>query len=484
MAVASPAPAVAAPSAEAVVEARSPASNAVVVQTVDEEAAAVGGVKLFVWTQQRSGDQSPGVTDTAIHETNASGHAVIAAGSGLASILLRDHDEQFSRLNAGLFFKDVEVAAPFPKEIRVVVRRLRTISVRIVYDTGELYSGRAGVTQGESGWSQWHSVESGLLQAEMPRSGDAKITAYVDRPEYSRVASRVLTVSELQTGAMPELVITKNKTATGSILLDMTSHSDAGVFSYRLSSEWSAGSGFSDTHLPPSRTYTIEAVRAGQHLLSVTVDDLVYSQPVEVTAGTVTSVMVKAIKSASARVRVVDSEGAPVAGGVLRLAAPWHSAYPARDRTGVEAVSDSDGVAVLRRLPSSLTGLQVEAEGFDPAVVPVVLHPGVEADLGTVSLVPATGSISVRVINRDPSLSYSIGILQPGAGSGAKPGPLPASGLVVFGKVPCRSYAVFVQLATGGHVVSQSVTLTKDVPEVEIELDASKLKEPAKATFK
>lgn len=484
MAAPSPAPAVAAPSAEAVVEARSPASNAVVVQTVDEEAAVVGGVKLFVWTQQRSGDQSPGITDTAIHETNVSGHAVIAAGSGLASILLRDHDEQFSRLNTGLFFKDVQVSAPFPKEITVVVRRLRTISVRIVYDTGELYSGRAGVSQGESGWSQWHPVESGVLQAEVPQAGDAKVTAYVDRPGYSRVASRVLTVSELQTGAVPELVITRNKTATGSILLDMTSHSDAALFSYRLSSEWSAGSGFSDTHLPPSRTYTIEAVRAGQHLLSVNVDELVYSQTVEVTADTVTTVMVRAIKSASARVRIADSNGAQITGGVLRLAAPWHSAYPARDRTGVEAVSGPDGVAVLRRLPSSLTTLQVEAEGFDPAVVPVVLHPGVEADLGTVSLVPATGSISVRVIHRDPSLSYCIGILQPGGGNGAKPVPLPTSGTIVFGKVPCRSYTVFVQLAAGGPVVSQSVTLTTEAPEVEIELDASKLKEPAKATFK
>lgn len=484
MAAPSPAPAVAPPSATAVVEARLPQSNAVVVQTVDEEAAIIGGVKLFVWTQKKSSDQSPGITDTAIHETNASGHAVIAAGSDLASILLRDHDEQFSRLNAGLFFKDVQVSAPFTKEISVVVRRLRTISVRIVYDTGELYSGRAGVSQGESGWSQWHPVESGVLQAELPLAGDANITAYVDRPGYSRVASRVLTASELQTGAMPELVITKNNTGTGSILLDMTSHPDAGLFSYRLSSAWSAGSGFSDTPMPPSRLYTIEVVRAGQHVVSVTVDDLVYSQTVEVTSGAVTTVLVRATKAASARVRIVDSAGEQIVGGVLRLAAPWHSAYPARDRAGVEAVSNNNGIAVLGRLPSSLTSLQVEAEGFDPTIVPVVLTSGVEADLGTVSLVPASGKITVRVINGEDGAAYNVGILQPGGGGNSMGRPLPATGTIEFSSIPCRSYTVFLIRSSGGAAVSQHVTLTKDAPEVEVEIDAAKLNEQAKATFK
>ncbi|MBX3474575.1 MAG: carboxypeptidase regulatory-like domain-containing protein [Planctomycetes bacterium] len=462
-------------------------TGTMILRALDRADEPVAGLQLIVWSRLRVavGTGQPGDTSVARLTTNQDGIA-LAFHTGQASELRIAGHLDGRALNE-VVFEDQQLAAPFPAEHTILVDRLKPFEIRIVYDTGEWFSGRVGISAEGVNWTDWQELQGGKLRALVPTARVLRVTAIVDRPGYPRSASRSVSLLEIESGTPQELVIAKDLRPTGSISLDMSLHEPGVSFAYELLRHAQGGqvfSGLSDTPMPAGRLHRLKSIPAGDYTLVVRVGACAFLGLIDVVAGEDHVVLIGAIPAASATVKVCDSDGKPLPGAVLRLDAQWHTAFPAKHRQGVQAVADKEGAALLAGLPSTLASLQVDAEGFEPVSVPVALVGGVVANLGVISLVPARGCIRVHVTGLKAGQRVRVGCTGSGGSAGAVPSELPSSGTITFTGIPCRSYVVFVVPADGGKAISRVVNLGPDQPEVDVTLDATGLEDDAPATFR
>jgi len=136
------------------------------------------------------------------------------------------------------------------------------------------------------------------------------------------------------------------------------------------------------------------------------------------------------------------------------------------------AHGDNTGKVVLRGVAPGACVLLVEAEGFEPKLINARSKPGEKVDLGIVKLTPATGEITVKLINRHEKTQYLVALMQPIGGPILKPA---ATGeeTVKFSRLATRSYQILVYVGSGLKGVAKAVEVTAAKPEVTIEVDCS-----------
>lgn len=197
---------------------------------------------------------------------------------------------------------------------------------------------------------------------------------------------------------------------------------------------------------------------------------------VEIRPNETTTVITDSYLPASISVTVMDEDGKPLSGAVLRLGTTEYISFHFRPmpQAGLTAIADSLGNAELKGLRAGEHQFQVAAEGYEPQVLSAHLADGEQRGGIRVFLARALGSIEVKLVGMREGQTYFLVLSQPG----------PASALNVtrnvhatttYDRLAFRGYSVAVAAGKGGPVVTASITLSAEQPHACVELDVSGL---------
>jgi len=392
----------------------------------------------------------------------------------------------------------------------VTLHKLVTVNFDIRYDDGTPFHGRVrvsslgsideqarpGRSSGTVGSSRWRVSETTkgwstdtFVITETPQAfpgfspRDMRVRVYAERAGYSTWHAETVTKEQVFEGALIQLTIPKSSRAVGSMIL----HFDMGVFDEYENSWWyelrpdhwrgSMSSGQRGS-VPEDGKFARHGILAGGYTISVRKDDLVWTKRFTIAGGEELHLNVVLAPGAGATVQVLDERGNPLNGAILYTDGTEYLDYPVREVDGVRAAANHEGIATLKGIPAETTTLYVEAQGYEARSLPVSLTAGRVTQLGVVSLDPAHGRITVRIINAAPDQRYVALFVHP-YGRGGRPTPVPVSEgrAAVFEGLQLREYLVYARFEEGGRVVSEHVTLTTGQSEVEVELNVQSLSE-------
>ncbi|MBX3461484.1 MAG: carboxypeptidase regulatory-like domain-containing protein [Planctomycetes bacterium] len=229
----------------------------------------------------------------------------------------------------------------------------------------------------------------------------------------------------------------------------------------------------------PAGKFHNEGMSVGAYRVMVFFDDQVSRDIVEIRDREETVITPVFATGASVSVIVLDESGKPLRDAVLYTPVNFYWAWPVDAAQGAVAVSDHKGRAELSPLHPDQRMLRIEAQGYDPVEVPVSLAPGKKTDLGQVSLTPARGCITVRLLNCREGKQYDVQHCAPGVGGpGSWRNMVKTWGDdVVFAGLPLRKYSVFVTYTGGGTTAGGLVELTAESPNMVFEIDVGNLPE-------
>jgi hypothetical protein len=94
----------------------------------------------------------------------------------------------------------------------------------------------------------------------------------------------------------------------------------------------------------------------------------------------------------------VDEKGSPINGALLEISTSKVPRVPAAANPGVQALSDSGGVASLRWQPEGFRKYRIEAKGYLPTIIEARVAAGSITNLGRVQLIPARGEILLKKV--------------------------------------------------------------------------------------
>ncbi|MEZ5991917.1 MAG: carboxypeptidase-like regulatory domain-containing protein [Planctomycetota bacterium] len=379
-------------------------------------------------------------------------------------------------------------------DITITVEKLVSIELHVVYDDGEPFQGKASLfapgetvrpTQfDESG--NWLSGGGSFLIDENPfvlngvRETDFALRLRTDRAGYDTYLSEIA-ARQIFDGARIDVVIAPSKLNVGKLIVDFgTQEWDENERWYYeitgISGDAHSRNSSLQRRPPEDNRIVLTPVWAGTYQVAVVKGTLVWQGVAKVEIGQETLVKVDFRPGCDAHVTIFNESGEPLEGAVLRTNLDVYVDYPASTKHGFRAVSDNSGQATLNGLWYGVESLVVEADGYEPVVVPVALNSGSTADIGPVHLVPSAGRVEVRVVNRKPGRTYVVMARHPtGKGGISTKTVVPEDGLVVYARLPMRPYLVAVTYEEGGPVASERVVLDSDHAEVAIEIDVGAL---------
>ncbi|MBZ0138141.1 MAG: hypothetical protein K8I27_17425 [Planctomycetes bacterium] len=218
---------------------------------------------------------------------------------------------------------------------------------------------------------------------------------------------------------------------------------------------------------------------AGHHYrLIVTGPRAWRSDWIEAVAGEVVAVHADLQQCATVRIRLLDSDGLPIEGGVLRVSDGAYLIYnkgrPPSPYAHPDRLSAKDGTVELTGLPSGVITIEAEAWGKQPVARDVNLRSGSYVELGDWTLPSASGTLEVQVVGKREGESYAVFV-------GGKDGS-PIRPFIPFADDRCvvehlayRTYTIGVTLAAGGTVVYETVHLSEDSPNQTVLLDVQSI---------
>lgn len=197
------------PSKSQIERAQASESDSLVIRAVDTDGQPYAGAVLLIWTQVKATNEAThSTTNLAKLTTNGDGFAVVPARSRLAEVRILNEENQ-QPLNDS-WFAEKRLTAPIAAKCELILLRPIAVSIRIAYDDGEVFEGRAGAGRPGTGWMQWKPVTNGLLEVAVPEGGDVRISASIERPGYDRSAHLVLDAASIVRGGHYELIISKS----------------------------------------------------------------------------------------------------------------------------------------------------------------------------------------------------------------------------------------------------------------------------------
>jgi hypothetical protein len=135
------------------------------------------------------------------------------------------------------------------------------------------------------------------------------------------------------------------------------------------------------------------------------------------------------------------------------------------------------GVVEVSRLPAGEHTLRVEAPGSEEKRIVVRGSPGESIDLGDIVLRPARGRVVIRLLNRDPELTYEVLFMAPASLGEFRVRNIDSDEVVVE-QVPIRPYQIFVRVPSGGGGPQPNPVLVFEGDTAVLEVDVSRLREP------
>ncbi|MCB9932739.1 MAG: hypothetical protein H6841_04870 [Planctomycetes bacterium] len=144
--------------------------------------------------------------------------------------------------------------------------------------------------------------------------------------------------------------------------------------------------------------------------------------------------------------------------------------------TGNGTAGDTEGVIILKGVPSNITKLYVEAQGCERTTVELSAKPGVHVDLGDVVVVTAVGSITVRFKNMASGEQFRVAVMKLRQGFEA-PVLTDGSDTHTFSALSVNrgTYTVWASRGNGFTPVQVQVTLSAEHPVQEVEIDANQM---------
>ncbi|MEZ5990995.1 MAG: hypothetical protein R3E76_01395 [Planctomycetota bacterium] len=433
------------------------------------------------------GDKSTG-GQIAVAGNN--GQLTLRLQAEATSLLVRSNDEHW-------FIREAHHVLQQGDQVIVIdCEALVDVELRAVYEDGEPFRGKASIfkmqetvrpdrrgVNGEFLSGSGFLIDCDVFPLTGVRATDFALWFYCERAGYSRYEESVQS-SQIWPGARIDVVIRRLEHGVGNLTIDFGEQSweegEPWFFEATNLTTTLPGSMNSRKNQPPvDNRFSVPALKADTYRLTITYKDMVWQKSVTVVSGEDTFVRAELAEACKARVTVFDENGKLKSGAVLRFNSGEYTDYPPRPQSGVLAVTGEKGEATLGGLSYETTELLVVAEGYEPQVIGVSLNAGRVTDLGPVRLVPATGRITVRVINQKPGHSYIVMAIHPvGHGGHSSKTSVPASGEVVFDALPLREYLVGVTYQQGGRIASKAAILTADASEAIIEIDVSDLPLP------
>lgn len=185
-------------------------------------------------------------------------------------------------------------------------------------------------------------------------------------------------------------------------------------------------------------------------------------------------------------VRVLDENGNPAWPAALTRNPHWYPPWddgriskPAVGPPNFEApeyaIVTAKGVAVMTGVPSGPRVLKVEARGYEPKLIEVNGRPGEKVDLGTVTMVQASGRITVKLLNRREGAQYRVYLMGPRGGSMVERKLDVTNESVVFERLPRREYVVFACAGSGLTGTSVVTKFTESGEDLVVEIDCARL---------
>lgn len=366
----------------------------------------------------------------------------------------------------------------------VVATPCVSISVQVLCESGEYYTGRVILSEAVDAsrfprYRRSRPVTESVPAtfASVPVLGDLYATVEETMISYGEF-KHLIRRSELVEGACIRIVLPRGAPSKGQIDLDLSGYS--GVLEVvevrEPGSRYSSASG---SKLDRRRHWISTPLSPGVYIVRVKGRPDWELADVVVRAGEVTAVQYQARELSAVTVRVVNSQSQVIEraalsrdiGGYFRF-----DSYLVPER-GITAFTGADGIACLTSVGPGRQKLIVEAEGFEPHFLEVILAEGEVFDYGNVVLQEARGRIVVRLVGAAPGNSYLVALRPPIPPGGAHFRRKLISGTEhIFDNVPLRLYEVIAAPAPkGGTVASQHVTLTPEQSEMIVELDVSQL---------
>jgi len=333
--------------------------------------------------------------------------------------------------------------------VEIVAAKVTTVEFEVEYADGVPFTGTGWISPSREGTfivRDGHGVANGVVMGEATR-----VTFLETRPGFDTY-SELIDKAVVNSGVC-SIVIPTSKSPNAWLEVDLGALKRGSQYARKLfciDSGLVVASG--NTGVPGDGLVRFLGLLPGKYILSVFAGIGVYrSDVLELVSGTVLRVVPQFERPASVRAMILDSEGKPLSGAVLRVPEGSYADFPAEAATGVQAVSARDGAVVLGQLPASVTHLEIDAAGFEPIAVSVVLNAGGEVDLGVFKLDRAAGAVEVRVVNRQQGKTYSVALLYPGGSSGIRSlRQVDSDGMARFQQVSRRRYSVIlVEDATG-----------------------------------
>jgi len=282
--------------------------------------------------------------------------------------------------------------------------------------------------------------------------------------------------SRLFDGARILIMLTSSPTAQGGLLeFDWTGY-EAEVLVTEITQPGGklVLGGGRDYDGPPYRSHLL---RPGEYVLRIKGKPGWESPSFRIEPRSVTRLEYADLPQAEVSVLVVDENGDPIGKALLTRN---HATYPNLDRPfraqPGAALTEVSGKATLKNVPSGSQTFLIEAQGYEPVLVAQDLAPEQTNDLGTVTLRPCTGKITVRLVGMREKQTYSVMLLQPG-GSGVRVVKDLTVDEVVLETLPARKYVVAVVAGRGGQVATQAVEITREASVHDVVLDVSALVE-------
>lgn len=194
-------------------------------------------------------------------------------------------------------------------------------------------------------------------------------------------------------------------------------------------------------------------------------------------AGEERKVELPCVAAASVTATIRDESGRGLHGAALCHGLARWADFPASPQPGWLAVSDAGGKATLQGCPAGQVELRLEADGYEPETVKVVLAPETNNDIGVIVLRPARGEIRIRIKNfeRIARLEPQIDLVVAGGKGGGRRGPhFLDSPEVVFSGLPLgRTYSSAIGPRVGrSWKMLNGLQPTESEPALTIEVDA------------
>jgi hypothetical protein len=247
----------------------------------------------------------------------------------------------------------------------------------------------------------------------------------------------------------------------------------------------SGGTLGSANEMSENKIWTSRPVPAATYFVRVDGRPNWESAPFELAPGQTYTVVPDDYLPASMTVRVLDETGKPLAGAIVtrdtKSYVRYHRDHKVAQDTdhggGLSAISAADGHARISGLRPGTHQFQVEAYGYEPHFVTLVLPAGQTTDGGDVILKKAIGRIKVVLKNRkEHQKSFFLGVMQV-SGSDVRTVRKMTEDEWVFDALPLREYCVGISVGKGGKAGSQNVTLTVANPDQVVEIDVGDLVE-------